>query len=122
MSGRDRTRGSLPDRPRSRDDVVFRELADEWVLFDPVRQRLHVLNLTAAIVWAHCTGEHAVDEIAERVADAFDDAPTADSVAEEVRDALHTFAGEELLTETEEDLIPDGDEELLPDAEEDGGR
>lgn len=44
-------------RPLSREDVVFRRVGEDWVLFDPTTQRIHVLNLTAALVWSHCTGE-----------------------------------------------------------------
>lgn len=49
----------FPDdwRPAGREDVVFRRVGEDWVLFDPATQRIHVLNLTAALVWSHCTGE-----------------------------------------------------------------
>lgn len=51
--------------PKAREDVVFRPLADEWVLFDPRRHLLHVLNLTAALVWSHCDGETSVEALVE---------------------------------------------------------
>lgn len=57
--------------PRARDDVLFRELDDEWVVFDPGANQLHVLNLPAAIVWTHCTGELGAGEIAEALQEAF---------------------------------------------------
>ncbi len=44
MSPEEAARREVPDFPRSRDDVVFRELADDWVLFDPETRRLHVLS------------------------------------------------------------------------------
>lgn len=97
MSGESRTGPEVPGRPRSRDDVVFRELADDWVLFDPDSRRLHVLNLTAALVWSHCTGEHGVDEITRRVRRAFDDPPDPEDVAEDVREALRSFVRQGLL-------------------------
>lgn len=87
----------VPDRPRSRDDVVFRELGDEWVLFDPDAHRLHVLNLTAALVWSRCSGEYAPEEIVRYVRNSFSEPPSEEEVDEDVRKALREFASEGLL-------------------------
>lgn len=97
MSPDEGPRGEVPEFPRSRDDVVFRELADDWVVFDPETRRLHVLNLTAALVWTHCTGEHGVEEIVRGVRDAFDEPPPPERVREDVGEALRTFARAGLL-------------------------
>ena len=56
-----------PDLPKSRADVVFRPLDDSWVLFDPRAGQLHVLNLSAALVWEHLDGESSREAIAEAV-------------------------------------------------------
>lgn len=45
--------------PMARGDVVLRRVGNEWVLFEAARDRTHVLNLTAAVVWTYCDGEHA---------------------------------------------------------------
>lgn len=82
-------------RPRSRADVVFRRVGEDWVLFDPATQRLHVLNLTAALVWSFCTGDHDVPAIDEEVRRAFGEAPTGDTGVE---DALRDFRSAGLLT------------------------
>ena len=58
-------------RPRSRDDVVFRRVGGDWVLFDPLAQRIHVLNLSAALVWSFCTGERDVASVERQVREAF---------------------------------------------------
>ncbi len=58
-------------RPRPRDDVVFRRVGEDWVLFDPVDQRIHVLDLTAALVWSFCTGEQDVPSVERQVREAF---------------------------------------------------
>jgi hypothetical protein len=84
-------------RPRVRDDVVFRELEREWVVFDPVSRRLHQLNVTAALVWEHCGGDLTVAEIAEAVRAAFAEAPDAESVRRDVEDAVALFRREGLL-------------------------
>ena len=52
--------------------MLFRQVDDEWVVFDPASNELHVLNLPAALIWSHCTGEHGRDEIAARLAEAYE--------------------------------------------------
>ncbi len=80
-----------PDwRPRARSDLVFRRVGEDWVLFDPDGQRLHVLNLTAALVWSFCTGEHGVATIEEHVRRAFGDEvddPGVRAVLQDFREA-----------------------------------
>lgn len=57
--------------PRVREDVVFRRVAEDWILFDPASQQIHVLNLTAALVWSFCTGDADVAAIEGQVREAF---------------------------------------------------
>lgn len=85
------------DRPRARADVVFRQLDEEWVLYDPTSNRLHALNLTAALVWAECTGDHSVQAIAARVREAFASAPPASDVTGDVTETIERFRAEGLL-------------------------
>ncbi len=86
-----------PLRPERREDVVFRRLAEQWVLYDPGTRGLHVLNLTAALVWSHCDGAHDLDAMVEAVRGAFDVPPAEADAQRDVRDALETFAREGLL-------------------------
>ncbi|MGD2136181.1 MAG: PqqD family peptide modification chaperone [Gemmatimonadales bacterium] len=88
---------SIAERPRARDDVVFRQLDEEWVLFDPVSDRLHALNLTGALIWTHLTGDLTLDEIADEVGKAFDPPMPTDRVLPDVRDAVERFRQERLL-------------------------
>lgn len=84
---------TLPWHPRVRGDVVFRRVSEEWLLFDPETQQIHVLNLPSALVWSLCTGERAVDEIHREVEDAYrEDVP-----AEEIRRILDRFRDAGLL-------------------------
>lgn len=82
--------------PRVRPDVIFRQLSDDWVLFDPVSNQIHVLNLAAALVWTSLDGSRPFDEIVRDVADSYDEAP-AESVREDVESALERFRIEGLL-------------------------
>jgi len=80
--------------PVAREDVVFRRVGEDWVIFDPEAQRIHVLNLTAALVWSFCTGEFDVAGIEREVRGAFEHA-TDDAGA---ADALREFRAAGLLT------------------------
>ena len=82
-------------KPRVRPELVFRRVGEDWVVFDPAEQDIHVLNLSAALVWSYCTGEHEVATIEREVARAWEDVDDPG-----VREALREFADAGLL-ETE---------------------
>lgn len=81
--------------PQAREDVLFRQVDDEWVVFDPAANELHVLNLSAALVWSHCTGEHSPDQIAAALQDAY--GIDLKQAAADVRAALDRFREAGLL-------------------------
>jgi len=85
------------ERPLARDDVVFRQLDQEWVVFDPSADRLHALNLTAALVWTHCTGEFSVGEIAAEVGAAFNPPVPGENALADVEAVIARFRKEGLL-------------------------
>lgn len=77
-------------RPRARSDLVFRRVGDDWVLFDPASQKLHILNLTAALVWSFCTGALDVAGIERKVCRALGDLvsdPGVEAALADFRDA-----------------------------------
>ncbi|NNF28042.1 MAG: PqqD family protein [Gemmatimonadetes bacterium] len=76
--------------------MIFRQLSDDWVVFDPVANQIHVLNLSAALVWASCDGTRPVEEIVRDVAASYDDT-VEDSVRSDVESALERFGSEGLL-------------------------
>lgn len=94
LPGPSTDRSEPASRPRARPDVVFRRVGGDWLLFDPRAGRIHVLNLTAALVWSFCTGESTPQEIADEVGAAFGGEPAMGPVAE----ALERFRVEGLLT------------------------
>ena len=85
--------------PAARADLVFRPLADEWVILDPVGRRLHVMNLTAALIWGHIDGSRSSSELVEVVWNAFGQFPDRLRVANEVEEVLSDFARRGLLEE-----------------------
>lgn len=84
------------EKPLARPDVALRRVGSEWVLFDAGRDRAHVLNLTAAVVWTYCDGDHEPAAIASAIAH---DLRTAESAAirHDIEDVLRRFAAEGLL-------------------------
>ncbi|HMF57635.1 MAG TPA: PqqD family protein [Pyrinomonadaceae bacterium] len=47
--------------PRARtDQIIFKELADETLVYDESRNEAHCLNRTAAFIWKHCDGRTSV--------------------------------------------------------------
>jgi len=83
--------------PRQRPDAVFRQLDDDWVIYDPTTNRLHVLNLSAALVWTHCTGERDTREIVEAIRGAYASAPPTAEIERDVSATLDQFRAEGLL-------------------------
>jgi hypothetical protein len=76
--------------------VALRRVGSEWVLFDAAGDRAHVLNPSAAAVWAFCDGAHDAAAIAESIAR---DLPAAEPTAirRDIEEVLHRFAAEGLL-------------------------
>ena len=85
------------ERPKGRSDVIFRPLDDSWVLFDPRAEQLHVLNLSAALVWTSLDGENSPASIAEAVGSAFNPPQAAAQVLPDVHATLERFQEAGLL-------------------------
>lgn len=83
--------------PRARDDLVFRQLDEEWVVYDPTGEQLHVLNASAAVVWLCCTGDSTMAAIVEAVDEAFGGNADRHTLESEVRQAVESFAERGLL-------------------------
>ena len=87
-----------PSRPAGRDDVILRQLDDEWVIYDSLSQELHVLNQTAALVWLYCTGDKTSIDIVAALQRVFEDEVSADRLASDVDRALKKFHELRLFT------------------------
>ena len=84
------------DAPTARSDVVLRRVGSEWVLYDAAKERAHVLNLTAAVIWTYCDGTFPPTDIAEAISR---EVPGLDAaqIRDDIRDVLRRFADEGLL-------------------------
>jgi PqqD family protein of HPr-rel-A system len=76
---------------------MFRQVDEEWVVFDPAANQLHVLNLTAALIWSHLDGDSTPEQIAATVEDAF--GIDAEQAAADVAAALEDFRSAGLLAQ-----------------------
>jgi len=99
MGGDRRAAGAL--RPDSAtfllraDHVAERLLDGELVLYDPRRQRVHVLNPTAAVAWRLCDGAHTLDGIVAALAERYPRSRRA--IEADVPEILRMFRTEGLL-------------------------
>lgn len=76
--------------PRLRDDLVIRQIEDQFVVYDPVEDATALLNASAALVMELCDGTRTPDDIAVEVARVF--AMKPDDVRDDVREACADFA------------------------------
>lgn len=76
--------------------MEFRQVGEDWVLFDPVAQRIHVLDVTGALVWSYCTGNMDVRAMEREIRNAFGLALAAGKDPG-VQQALSDFAAADLL-------------------------
>ena len=83
--------------PKVREGLIFRPLDDDWVVYDPSGQQLHVLNRAAAVVWICCTGDLSVDDIVDTMQQAFDGNVELDRVERDVLATIEEFTKKGLL-------------------------
>lgn len=84
----------LSVRPCAAEGLDVNELSDGLIVYDPVTERIHYLNSTAAMVYTLCDGEHDADTMAALIASAFElDQPPLG----EIQDCLSAFDKEGLV-------------------------
>lgn len=85
------TEPSLTGTLKARENVVYRQVDDEWVLYDPVSEKMHVLNVTAGLIWNHLDGTQTFDDLVSLVHEAFDPPAPTDVARRDVRAVLEQF-------------------------------
>ncbi len=50
-------------KPKARPDLLFRELSDGGIIYEPQTDTIHSLNASAAFIWALCDGMHTISTI-----------------------------------------------------------
>jgi hypothetical protein len=82
-------------RPLRADHLAERLVDGELILYDPARQRVHVLNPTAAFTWRLCDGEHTDGDIVAALAERYPE--NRQAIEEDVAEVLGLFRTEDLL-------------------------
>ncbi|HQT37907.1 MAG TPA: PqqD family protein [Acidocella sp.] len=77
------------------DGLDINEVPDGYVVYQPVQDRVHYLNTTAAVIFEYCDGFQTADEIVEQVAVAFE-VPVARRA--EIQACLDNLVKEGLVT------------------------
>ena len=83
------------DVPRPNDGILFRELEDGCVLYDPHREMVHSLNMTAGAVWCLINGSRSIQEIADEIS--FMTKGGRAQVAGDVFQIIHKFVRQGLV-------------------------
>ncbi|HXV76093.1 MAG TPA: PqqD family protein [Candidatus Polarisedimenticolaceae bacterium] len=60
------------DRPRKTDRFMFKDLGDEFLLYDPQGEQIHVLNGTAREVLLLCDGRRSIVELVAALVERFE--------------------------------------------------
>ncbi|MFW6139171.1 MAG: PqqD family protein [Spirochaetota bacterium] len=53
--------------PRRKQGLVQKNLQDGCVIQDKDQEQLYTLNVTAALVWEYCDGNHSIEKIAREI-------------------------------------------------------
>ncbi len=85
------------DKPKAREDVLFRELDDGCALYDPEKEKVHSLNLTAGFIWCLMDGSRSLEQIAGEIAEAAEGEADAETVLVDVVQAADQLARQGLL-------------------------
>lgn len=80
--------------PRKAEGLEINEVADGYIVYQKDRDRVHYLNLTAALVLELCTGENDADQFPALIKEAYS---LAESPGSDVQECLERFTAEGLI-------------------------
>ncbi len=95
-------------RPLGRDDLLTREVDGEFFLYDPVTDRIVLINHSAAVIFELCDGTRTEGEIAAEVKRLY--RSQAEQVDKEVRETLAEFRASGLIAPAQPTDPPQPDE------------
>ncbi len=61
----------LPELPKRRADLIFRQVEEDFVVYDPVSHGTALINASMAILLDLCDGSRTLDDIATLVVDTY---------------------------------------------------
>jgi hypothetical protein len=83
------------DVPVPHDGILFRELDDGCVLYDPAHEKVHSLNVTAGAIWCLLDGRRSLAQVADELSSAL--GADHDTALQDVLRAVRRFASQGLL-------------------------
>ena len=79
----------MNEKPMGRQDVLERQVGDEWMLYDAVGRAVHVLNAPARFVWQLCDGQHTLEDFVREALAQFEGDEA--SVRQDILECLQAF-------------------------------
>ncbi len=83
-------------RPRKMDHLIQHDMDEEVLVYDPVVDRTHRLNLTATLIWGLCDGTRSLEDIARVLTEQFE--VEFETALQDARSVLEQLKEEQLLT------------------------
>lgn len=83
--------------PKKRDNLLYRELDGEGIVYDQENGMVHTLNPTATLIWEYCDGRHVIKDIAEELLKKYDTSP--DKVLKDTEKTIKDLKNLKLLME-----------------------
>ena len=59
-------------RPLKREEIVYKNLDNETLLYNPQTRAVHILNKTSLLVWELCDGNHSLEMIEKEIKEKFE--------------------------------------------------
>jgi|PlaIllAssembly_1097288.scaffolds.fasta_scaffold1673388_1 hypothetical protein len=82
--------------PKVRGDVSIQELGEEVMIYDPLNEKVHVLNTTAHCIWKLCDGNFTLQEIKEEISRKFPQTAEQE-ILHDIASAIDSFEKNKLL-------------------------
>ena len=89
---------SVATRPLGRDDLTIREVDGEFLLYDPVKDTVVLINHSAAVIFDLCDGTRTESEISAEIQRLYD--LRAKQADKELRTTLDEFTQNNLMAPT----------------------
>ena len=87
-----------PAFPRKREGFLYQEVTDGGVLFDPVGEKVYVLNPSAAFIWNSLDGRRSPETIVQELRDALGPStPDVETLKKDVERSLADLARQGLI-------------------------
>jgi len=85
------------EKLRKRENLLYREIDGEGVIYDQENMKVHSLNPTATMIWRYCDGKNTIEDIKEKILEKYDVDP--DTLKEDIQKAVTDLRTLKLLKE-----------------------